>query len=320
MLTVFIATHNGAQTLPRVLAAHAQLAAPAGGWRLVIIDNGSDDDTAALAGAFADRLPLRVINAPRRGKNRALNSGLRLLDGDLAVFSDDDTLPEHDWLVRLRGAADAQPAFGVFGGRILGTWDAAPADWVRDWVDAAPVFGISDASRPDGPCDPTKVWGPNMAVRAEWFRKGHRFDERLGPNRTTTYAMGGETEFTLRLAIAAGVRCWHCADARVQHIIRPRQMTRAFVLRRAFHLGRCVRRESRQHARAGRPHVRRGAAAICAGLACGLADLAAARRAADARREFEARWRLNLWRGCLYESLRSRYTPQAPIGDAGADP
>ena len=130
--------------------------------------------------------------------------------------------------------------------------------------------------------------------------------------------MGGETEFTLRLAIAEKVRCWHCRDARVHHIIRPQQMTRAWILRRAFHLGRCVRRESEQHAQAGRPHVPRGTAAICAGLARGLADLAAARRAADARRAFEARWQLNLWCGCLYQALGSRYTPQRPIGDGGS--
>lgn len=319
MLTVFIATHNGAQTLPRVLAAHAELLAPPGGWQLVLIDNGSEDGTAAVARGFADRLPLHIVHEPQRGKNRALNRGLELLAGDLAVFSDDDTLPAHDWLVALRRAADEQPDYDIFGGAILAHWETPPADWLRDWVDPAPVFAISDASRASGPCEPTRVWGPNMAIRAAWFARGYRFDERIGPNRSRTYAMGGETELTLRLALAEGVRCWHSTEARVHHIIRPPQMTRSFVLRRAFHLGRCLRRESLQRARAGQPHVRRDAAAISRGLARSLTALARARRERDARAAFRARWELNLWRGCLYEALRGgRAALPRPLGSARA--
>ncbi|HSP96149.1 MAG TPA: glycosyltransferase [Candidatus Dormibacteraeota bacterium] len=315
MLTVFIATHNGGPTLPRVLDAYARLLPPAGGWKLVLIDNGSDDDTAEIAGAFADRLPMQLMAEPRRGKNRALNAGLRELEGDLAVFSDDDALPDPEWLLQLRAAADRHPECDAFGGPILPAWEVPPDDWVRQWVPAAPVFGVVDAVGEDGPCDPTRIWGTNMAVRAEWFRRGYRFDERLGPNGSATYSMGGETEFTLRLAIAERIGCWRCRDARVHHIIRQRQMTRAFVFRRAFHLGRCVRRESTQRARAGQPHVPRDARSIWSGLARGLAALVAARRAADPRRAFEARWQLCLWSGCLYEALGSRYEARGPIGD-----
>ena len=313
MLTVFLPTRNGAATLPRVLAAYTHLRPPAGGWKLVLIDNGSDDASAAIAHAFAAHLPLTLLSEPRRGKNRALNRGLAALEGDLAVFSDDDTLPEAEWLAALRAAADRLPEYDVFGGPTLAAWDAPPPDWVREWVQAGPVFGVSDAA--EGPCDPTKVWGPNMAVRADWFRRGYRFDPRLGPNGAAIYAMGGETELTLRLALGESVRCWHCAEARVRHLIRPHQLTRAWILRRAFRLGRCVRRESRQRAAAGQPHLPRGAAAIGAGLVRGLAGLVAARRAADARRTFEARWQLNLWCGCLYEALGARYKPRGPIRD-----
>lgn len=316
MLTVLMASRNGGRTLPRVLAAYTEMRPPEGGWKLVLVDNDSDDDTAEIAGSFADRLPLLVLSEPRRGKNRALNAALDRIEGDLAVFSDDDTVPEADWLARLRAAADRHPEYAVFGGPILPLWDTEPPSWVLDWVRAAPVFSVTDAAREDGPCEATRVWGPNMAVRAEWFSRGYRFDERLGPTGSATYAMGGETEFTLRLAIAEQVRCWHCAEARVHHIIPAPHLTRAWILKRAFHLGRCVCRESGQNARAGRPHVRRDAAAIWTGLRRGLADLASARGAGDARREFEARWQINLWGGCLFEALRTCFASRGPTVDA----
>lgn len=316
MLTVFIATRDGAATLPRVLASYTELDAPRGGWKLVVIDNGSVDQTATVLRSFAERLPLTVVAEPRPGKNRALNRGLAELDGDLAIFSDDDTLPERDWLVQLRTAADNHAGHDVFGGVIRAAWEDEPEPWVREWVRPAPVYGVTEVVRDDGPCEATHIWGTNMAVRATWFRKGYRFDEQVGPNGSTTYAMGSETEFTLRLALAEQIACWYCGAARVHHIIRPWQMTRTFVLKRAFHLGRCVRRESRQRAEAGQPHTPRNARRIGVALAKALVELAAARRAGDARRTFEARWQLNLWCGCLYEAARSGYRPHDPIRDA----
>jgi GT2 family glycosyltransferase len=309
VLTVLVATHNGAATLSRVLDSYARLRPPEGGWRLVVIDNGSEDGSARVARAFAGSLPLVTLSEPRRGKNRALNAGLRELRGDLAVFSDDDGLPDPSWLVQLRRAADAHPGYGIFGGPIEPLWIAEPDDWILRWVRLAPVFSVTDPAWGEGPCDPTRVWGPNMAIRAELFAKGYRFDERLGPDGSDTYAMGGETELTLRLAIAEGVRCWHCRDARVRHIVLPPQMTRASILRRAFRLGRCVYRESRQKAAAGRPHVPRGVRAIGRHLAREAVRLALAAAAADARQGFEARWELNLWLGCLFEAVGAPRPP-----------
>lgn len=306
MLTVLVATRNGAATLPRVLHSYTALYPPPGGWKVVVVDNGSDDDSPRIVRSFADRLPLVCVSEPRRGKNRALNRGLRELDGDLAVFSDDDTVPDPDWLRRLRDAADQRPEHAVFAGRICPLWETEPSEWVRQWVRLAPVFGVSDAGWDDGPCEPTRVWGPNMAVRAPVFARGHRFDEHRGPDGSSRYAMGGETEFVLRVTIAEGLACWYCKDARVRHIVPAAKMTRAWILRRAFRLGRCVYRESRQKAAAGRAHVVRDAPAIAGALARETFRLASASGFRDARGTFEARWELNLWIGCLFEALNPR--------------
>jgi glycosyltransferase involved in cell wall biosynthesis len=317
VLTVFIATHNGAATLPRVLDAYTRLQPPAGGWKLVVIDSASSDDSAHIAQSFAERLPLLCMSEPTRGKNRALNTGLPALDGDLGVFSDDDSVPDADWLVQLRTAANRLPDYAVFGGAISPIWSVEPEDWILQWVRWAPVFSVTDAAWNEGPCAPTRVWGANMAVRAEPLRSGYRFDERLGPDGSATYAMGGETEFTLRLAIAGNLKCWHCKEARVRHIITPKKMTRAWVLQRAFHLGRCVYREALQKAAAGQPYVRRDPLTISKLLAREVVNLTAAHASADARRLFEAGWQVNLCLGCLFEAANSCNPPPRRL-DAGA--
>ena len=305
MLTVFVATYNGAPRLPRVLAAYTQLRSPAGGWKLVVIDNGSSDDSWRIAASFADRLPLVCLSEPRRGKNRALNSALGELEGDLAVFSDDDNVPDPDWLEQLRSAADRHRDFGIFGGAIAPLFSAPPDDWIVQWVPLIAVFGITDSAWEEGPCEPTQVFGGNMAVRAAYLRAGHRFDERIGPDGTSTYAMGGETEFTLRLEIAEQVACWHCKAARVRTIISPTMTKRSWIIKRAFRLGRCIYRESRQKAAAGRPHVARGPVQLAAGLAGAISTWARGSLRRDARQAFLGRWTLNLWSGCLVEAALS---------------
>lgn len=240
MLTVLMATFNGAATLPKVLAAYCRLQAPPGGWRLLVIDNGSTDNTLPLLMRFTSRLPLQVLHEPRRGKNIALNCGLdSLAPGgaqDLLVFTDDDAAPQPDWLLRFFDAGWRQPLFDMFGGAIEADWAMEAPDWLLRQVPLGLTFGITEAGRPEGPLCAGLVWGANMAIRAHLFAGGLRFNDALGPN-AGSYAMGGEVELTRRLA-DAGHRAWFCAGARVAHHIRARQMSEAWVLERARRFGR----------------------------------------------------------------------------------
>jgi len=237
MLTVLIATRNGAKTLPAVLETYGTLESPPGGWKIVLVDNGSTDGSREIIGSFQDRLPLTYVFEPRPGKNAALNSGLPFVAGDLVVLTDDDIFPRPDWLVRLREAADARPAFGVFGGRVFPRWETSPPAWLLKWAYAQPTYAISNASLTEGPTDGHLVFGGNMAVRAEIFGAGHRFDPSLGPTSGRSYPMGSETELTLRL-MKEGVKAWFAPAASVEHFVRTSQMQRSWVIRRAERFGR----------------------------------------------------------------------------------
>lgn len=241
MLTVLMATFNGVATLPKVLEAYCRLIAPPTGWRIVIADNGSTDGTRSLIEHYADRLPLRYVCEPRRGKNVALNCALGLAldstDGDgLFVFTDDDATPEPAWLQRLAEAARIQQDFDIFAGVIEADWAVPVPTWLERLVPLGVTFGITPPETPEGPIFPGMVWGANMAIRSQLFENGLRFDESIGP-AAGAYAMGSETQLTRRLG-DAGHRAWFCQGARVAHHIRPHQMTVAWILERARRFGR----------------------------------------------------------------------------------
>jgi glycosyltransferase involved in cell wall biosynthesis len=236
MLTVLIATYNGARTLPKALDAYLHLQSPAEDWKLVIVDNGSSDETTKIIDSFKGRLPLTYIFEPLRGKNVALNSGLSRVEGDLVLLTDDDVVPKLDWLIEMRRAADSQPSFSIFGGAIVPHWEIQPQNWIFTSVPMAAVFALTNPSQLEGPVAPDLVFGCNMGIRSKIFRCGYRFNPEIGPCGKH-YAMGSETELTLRLA-EAGFKSWHCPRSVVAHIVRKSQINRKWILGRARKLGR----------------------------------------------------------------------------------
>ncbi len=235
MLTVLMATYNGARTLASVLNAYCGLESSNEEWKLVIVDNGSTDNSKEIIMRFLPLLPIILVSEPVRGKNAALNTGLSQVAGDLIVFTDDDVLPHSDWLNQLRLAADSQPMYSIFGGPILPKWESPPDDWILSWVPLGPTFAILDPEE-EGPIEVYKVYGPNMAVRSGIFAMGYKFDETIGP-RGSKYAQGSESELLMRLH-QGGVKAWHCKNATVEHMIRSFQMDKKWVLDRAVRYGR----------------------------------------------------------------------------------
>jgi glycosyltransferase involved in cell wall biosynthesis len=301
VLTVLIATRNGAATLPEVLAAHERLLPPAGGWKLVVVDNASEDGTDRVLRDFSARLPLTPLRLERPGQNFARNRGLAEAEGDLVVFTDDDAVPREDWLARLRSAADARPDFGIFAGAIRPRWPSPPEPWLLASVPLSVCYAITDPAWEEGPIKSDFAFSPNIAIRRAIFDAGHRFDEAIGPG-PGSYPMGSETALTRRLH-AAGVRTFHVPDAVVEHLIRGFQMTPEWILGRAIRYGRG---RSRWPAADGkhRPGGMSGAARLCRGILGSTARIARARWRGDFAEELRRRWDRNCLVGALAETLR----------------
>lgn len=303
MLTVLMATRNGAATLPKVLEAYCALLAPAQGWELLIADNGSSDGTSDVIERYSARLPLRSLYVERPGKNVALNAALALALGNpaasLFVFTDDDAAPAPDTLRLFASAAQARPECTMFGGAIVADWGAAPADWVRRLVPLGLTFGITAPELADGPIFPGLIWGANMALRRSVFEAGHRFDESIGPNGVA-YAMGSETQL-LRLLGEAGHQAWFCAAAKVAHYIRPHQVQATSILERAWRFGRGM---FRQHKPTPCPYVFGVPRWMLMRYALELLGLVRTAFSGDRDQRFLHRWELAYLRGFFHEAWR----------------
>ena len=300
MLSVLIATRNGARTLPLVLDTFTRLECPESGWKLVIVDNGSTDSTKDVIHSFQRVLPLAYLFESTPGKNAALNAGLASVEGDLVVFTDDDILPRPDWVANIRAAADSQPLYSIFGGVILLRWEQPPPGWI-EWTDKIATFGLTFPELREGSVT-GGIWGGNMAIRAAVFKNGTRYDPSVGP-RGTSYAMGSETELVRRL-LRQGHKAWHVQNAVVEHFIRASQMSEAYVMARAVRSGRGMYRLS--HAEL--PATTRRWMGVPRFLFRTLAELGIsvvlAWLAIDRKKLFRARWAFNRQWGQIVEARR----------------
>lgn len=238
-LVAIFATHNGAETLRPMLDGYAQLDDPGIPWRLIAVDNASTDDTPEVLREAATRLPIDIVAEPGMGKNRALNSGLAQLEPDesFVVFTDDDAIPDRDFLIAWRRIARTRPE-DLFAGRVTPRFPTPPPRWLAGLSDHFPELYAQNARAEDGPIGADEIYGPNMAVRRRIFDEGARFDEGIGPNGDIAfYPIGSETEFCVRVARTLGARAWFAHAPNVSHIVRPWQMTPDFVDARAYRHG-----------------------------------------------------------------------------------
>ncbi len=124
-ISVVVCSHNGARTLGDCLEALERLDYP--DYELIVVDDGSTDATAEVAGDY----DVTLIRTENRGLSAARNTGLEAASGEIVAYIDDDAWPDRDWLTYLAAAFVTTPHVGVGGPNIppraSGVMEAAAA-------------------------------------------------------------------------------------------------------------------------------------------------------------------------------------------------
>ncbi len=114
-LSVVVCSHNGAQSLPGLLASLGDQAVDDDRYEVIVVDDGSTDATAEVAHSWGVRLVRLDLN---HGLAAARNAGVSAAQGNIVAFTDDDCQADKAWVGSLIFAF-SDPGVDAVGGCVV---------------------------------------------------------------------------------------------------------------------------------------------------------------------------------------------------------
>ncbi len=195
-ISVIVPTRDRCEDLVECLDSLYSQDYPPDGFDVIVVDDGSLDETRELAGSFPCKL---VTNPVSRGQSYCRNAGARQARGEILAFMDDDCVAGRTWLRDL-AAYFRWEDLGAVGGYVDGYRNRTPLDrYEREFSRLNLGNYILHAAK-----DPSTFFIPtcSMLVRKEVFMETGAIRE--------TMRLGEDVDF-----------CWRMRDAGWQALYVP---------------------------------------------------------------------------------------------------
>ena len=171
-VSVVIPVYNGARTIGRAL--ESVFAQTFRDFEIIVVNDGSTDDTASVLAGYGDRIQL--VSQSNRGVSAARNAGLRVSVGEYLVFLDDDDEWMPEMLARCTAVLDEDPdCVLVYTGVLKVDLTGMPTP------DQEPLTGgVESPTMAQALARPWTIVPSQFLVRRSVLERTNGFDERLG--------------------------------------------------------------------------------------------------------------------------------------------
>ena len=184
-------------------------------FELIVIDNGSTDESLDIARSYCGRDRYTLIeNTGNTGFSHAVNQGIAIAKGEYMALFNNDAFAEPDWLAELIKTADADPKIFAVSSLMLRYYEPDLADDAGDYVT---ILGFAckrgdglKASRYTKPCRVFSACGGAALYRKSILDEIGTFDENF-------FAYFEDVDLSWR-ANNAGYKCVLCPTAKCYHI------------------------------------------------------------------------------------------------------
>lgn len=290
-ISVIIPTRNRADLLAQALASILKQDMPSSVFEVLVIDNGSTDDTHKIIDQYRSQLNnLASIYAPEPGLHTGRHAGMKAAKGDVLVFADDDIEALPTWLSSI-DAAFGDPQVAMVGGNNYPLFLQTPPEWLnRMWLrptfrgyKSIPALSVIEFTQPPQEISPYQIWGCNFAIRKHVLLQAGGFHPDGMPKELIRFRGDGETHVSRHVA-ESGLKCVFHPGASVHHKVTPERMTLAYFRQRGFNQGVSdsytkLRQQDLPTASAKRPFIKR-AIGFAVRKAVNLLDSAETKQAA----------------------------------------
>jgi glycosyltransferase involved in cell wall biosynthesis len=206
-VSIITPTFNKCDCLEHTLAALEQQQFPRDDFEVIVVDDGSTDQTRTWLTNHKYRLPLRpVFHEQNQGRAAARNTGLKAAQGGIILFLDDDMEVTPDW-IQAHLAYHDQDRNAVVQGNSVTSPKLKQSQFTR-YLDHTGVHRLAPGSD-----IPFKYFATNnSSVRRETLDRVGHFDPAFRE-------YGGEdVELGYRLKNAPGITLYYAPGARAFHL------------------------------------------------------------------------------------------------------
>jgi len=204
-------------------------------FEVLVVDNASTDQTAAIAGAFIERNRLSGFSfwsEPVVGLSHARNLGVSKASATYIGFIDDDARAPADWLSHaVRIIRDEQP--DIFGGPAWPIFPGGKPGWFRDEYGIRGDMGETGILREGG-----FLVGTNIFFRRSLILEYGGFDPALGMSGNSI-SYHEETSL-LNRARAEGKKIWYARELAVKDLIPEYKLSLAFLVYSKYKAGKDI--------------------------------------------------------------------------------
>lgn len=231
-ISVIICTYNRAQSLNETIKCLSYQSLKFDNWELIIVDNNSSDDTKKIIDDYTSIFPnINYKYQPKQGLSYARNLGIISATGSIIVFTDDDVLPEINWLEKIQNNMEVYNC-DACGGYIYPKWEIAPPSWLTEKFYGFLALKIED----NGPRKLSQFdempFGANMIFKKTVFSKYGYFDTSKG--RKGNVLAGGEDIEMFDRIISKGCVVYYFPNIKVAHKIEAFRVKKSYFRRWRF--------------------------------------------------------------------------------------
>lgn len=180
MVSIVIPAYNEEENIGRCLESLISQSTSQD-YEVIVVDNASTDKTSDISKKYKDKLNLKIIKEPRKGRGQARFTGCQAAEGDIIISLDGDSIAPVDWIEKMTAPFKDQKIVAVTGtGRID---DCTPRiNKSFNILQPAIMIGYRLLFR--------HFWltGFNSAVRKDIYKLAGEYNPRLNSNEDTDLA------------------------------------------------------------------------------------------------------------------------------------
>jgi glycosyltransferase involved in cell wall biosynthesis len=206
-------------------------------FEVVVVDNGSTDNTRSVVEERLGHPKLKYIWEPKLGLSIARNTGANESCGEILAYLDDDAVASQTWLQVLYDAFKNNTQLGIAGGKVTLIWPEGiePPNWLTPGLSSN--LGLYDLGENTVYIEQPGLTprGLNYAIRRCFLEEIGGFDPNLG--RVGKNLLSNEELQMTELALSKGWQVAYLPKALVAHNVAPERLKRSWFLNRGWWQG-----------------------------------------------------------------------------------